>query len=203
MSFDPLIAEAKRRTLRRRFVFGALALLVVAVALTLWLRPFGGAPGERVTIHGQSSSPLARLTVPLDAAEKHWRSMLPALEGNAASPAELAAVRRQVAQMLRATGVTLVRGTIWPRTSPPAVELVVATRTAPAIFVHRRFMGLLTRLTRPDYLRVVDAHGSEAFEWGGAANEGFVGSSPALEGCTVGMHSEAQLQPPACPVDER
>lgn len=200
ISIDPLIAEAKRRTFRRRFVFGVVALLLVALGVAFELHHSGGSPGRRVTILRDSSNPLSHLKVPLDRTERHWRSMLPALEGKTASPSAIAAVRRQVANMLNGTGVTLVRIKIWPRTSPPAVEMVVATKTASAIFVRHRFMGLVG-LQRPNYVRVVDARGSMTFEWGGAANEGFVGSAPALAGCIATLHWGPEVAPPPCPAE--
>jgi hypothetical protein len=199
LPLDPLIAEAKYRMRRRRTMAVALVLLAGATALTLALRPRGSAPAERVTIPRDSNSALARLKVPLDAGEKHWRTLLPPLEGAAASRSAVLAARDKVMRVVNATGATLVRLKIWPRTSPPAVELVVATPTDSAIFVRQRFRHLFD-LVGPDYVRVVDAHGAMTFVWGGAGNEGFVGSAPALAGCIWGLHGDATVRTPACPV---
>src|SRR4051812_38954465 len=156
ISLDPLIAEAKRRAHRRRALLIAIALLAGAAALTLALRPWGSGPAEHVSLGAGGNPTLSRLHVPVDLGERHWRSLLPALEGAAAPPAAMRAARVEVARMLKAAGVTLVRIKIWPRTSPPAVELVVATNTDSAIFVHHRFMHLVG-MARPYYVRVVDA----------------------------------------------
>jgi hypothetical protein len=199
IALDPLIAEAKQR-MRRRRTMVAMVLLACATVMTLALRPWGSAPIEHVSLTAESRGALSRLQVPVDSGERQWQSAVKRLEGAAAPQSAVDARLREVKRALDATGATLVRITIWPRTSPPAVELVVATRTASAIFVGRRFTQFLA-LGRPDYLKVVDAHGSEAFLWGGAGNEGFVGSAPALAGCIEGMHGGASVHPPPpCPV---
>jgi hypothetical protein len=196
--FDPLIAEAKHRMRRRQAVFVATFLLVGAIALTLALRPWGNAPTGRVPLKAGANPALSTLHVPMDSTERHWRSLLPALTGAPAPRSAVLATRNDVIRVVNATGATLVRLKIWPRTSPPAVELVVATNTDSAIFVRSRFRHFFD-LNRPDYVRVVDARGSETFEWGGAGNEGFVGSSPALAGCIATLHWDIARTPP-CPV---
>lgn len=198
LPLDPLIAEAKQRMRRRRTMVVAIGLLAGATVLTIALRPWGGSPADRGA-HVEPKDALSQLRVPLDAGERHWRSLLP-IDGGPAPRSAIVARRREVAQALAATGATLVRLKVWRRMTPPAVELVVATSTDSAIFAGRRFMRLVA-IRRPDYVRVVDAHGSMTFVWGGAGNEGFVGSAPALAGCIAGMHGGlAGASPPRCPV---
>src|SRR5437773_1994295 len=59
LSLDALIAEAKRRMMRRRLVIAITALAVVATGLTLGLRPSGSSPVHRATGAGDSSNALA------------------------------------------------------------------------------------------------------------------------------------------------
>jgi hypothetical protein len=108
--------------------------------------------------------------------------------------------RRDVLRVVRATGATVVRITIWRRTSPLAVELVVATANGPAFYLRHRAERLVNVLrARPQYLRIVGPHGGLLMEWGGAANEGFVGAPRSLQACSpVFAWGEWGLVP--CPV---
>jgi hypothetical protein len=185
VSLDPLIAEAKQRMRRRRTTLAAIVLLAGATAATLALRPWGSAPvGGHVSPRAGAKPALARLHVPMDSDERHWRSLVRGLAGPAASRSAVLTRRSEVVRLLNATGAALVRLKIWPRTSPPAVELVATTSLNPAVFLRHHAMDILTALAaRPDFVKVVDARGSEVFEWGGASNEGFVGVPPALYYC--------------------
>jgi hypothetical protein len=54
-SFDPLIAEAKRRAWRRRVVVGVVVLAAAAVGVTLGVRAFNGPSAGTVAGHGPLS----------------------------------------------------------------------------------------------------------------------------------------------------
>jgi hypothetical protein len=199
-SLDPLIAEAKQRMRRRRLLLLALlAVLVGAVALGFALRPFGGSPSGQAAQSVRSSQALARLTVPIDATERQWRATVRSEQGSAAARSTVRRLRHRVLSVATATDATLVRIRIWRRTSPLAVELVVATNVDPAVYLRHRAELLVRVLAgRADYVKVVDGHGASFFDTGGVANEGFVGTPPALEGCSPVKNWGPT--PPPCPV---
>jgi hypothetical protein len=178
--FDPLIAGAKHRTRRRRLFLAIAALALVAAGLVYGLRPSGSSPAHRGATPGNTHPALARLTVPLDATERHWRASVRSLGG---IPSMDATLPSRLAAAVHDSGATVVRLTIWPGTSPAAVELVVATNVRPAVYLRHRAKRFLGLLKRPDYFKVVDARGSMIVDWGGAANEGFVGAPPTLQAC--------------------
>ena len=77
----------------------------------------------------------------------------------------------------------------------------MATNVDPAVYLRHRAVKIVNLLATksPDYVKVVDGQGSLIWEWGGVANEGFVGRPPALRGC--GPVYDWGNTPPPCPVD--
>ena len=184
-SFDPLIAEAKQRMRRRRFLLAVLALIVAASILAFALWPSGGSPVGRPDPTRHSNQALGRLSVPPDNIERHWRTSVGSIKGRAIAPSTMRRLREHVLAVVSTTGATVVRMRIRRRTSPPAVELVIATDVRPAVFLRHRAIRFVRALQRPSYLRVVDTRGTSFFEWGGADGfGGFVGVPPRLQSCS-------------------
>jgi len=181
ISLDPLIPEAKHRMRRRRIVLAvAVLLVVVAAAVAFGLRPFGGGAAGSATAAANANHDPATPTVPFDSTERHWRATVRSLGG---FPADDAALRERLTAMVHESGASVVRLIVWHGISPEAVELVVATRLRPALYLRHRVPPLREQLQRPSYLRVVDRRTSRILEEGGAGNEGFVGVPPALYYC--------------------
>ncbi len=196
LSLDPLIAEAKRRMRRRQLGVATLVLLAVAVASTFALRPFGGGATHRATPVENANHDPAAPPVPFDSAERQWQASVRKLGGY---PADDAALRARLTAMVHQSGASVARLIIWHGTSPKAIELVVATRVRPALYIRHRVWPLRLKLPRPSYLRVVDPRTSRILEEGGVGNEGFFGVPPALYYCA----GVATGMPPAyrpCPV---
>jgi hypothetical protein len=189
--FAVLETAAETNVLRadRRAWLGFASVVAIAgvAVLIVLLRAGGGPAGGTARDHTpvRSGQGLAQLRVPLDATERQWRRTVRSLPGPTATRSAANARRRSVLAAVSATGATLVRIRIWRRTSPAAVELVVATNLRPAVYLRHRAVRLVNALrSRPIYVKVVDRRGSSFFEWGGAANEGFVGVPPALQSCS-------------------
>lgn len=154
-------------------VLGTVAL---AAALVFALQPLGGSPAQRLTRGNHAGRALSRLVVPPDSTERQWRASVRSMRGAPAAETTVLALRRHLLRAIHRTGATLVRLRIWRRTSPPASELVIATNLRPAVYLRHRASRLVNAdHARPFYLRIVNRHGGLILEWGGAANEGFVG----------------------------
>ena len=197
IALDPLIAEAKRRMRRRRVVL--VFVLIAGSAIAAYGLGPGGWLGSAQTGHSASSGhSLARLVVPIDSTERRWRSSVRGLGGPVTASAEALQLRRRALSIIGETGAIPIRIKIWRRTSPAAVELVAATRMNPAAYLRHRAVKFVDAFRWPVYVKIVNGRGSYIFEWGGAANGGFVGAPPALENCSPVMNWGGFHYPP-CP----
>lgn len=200
-SLDPLIAEAKQRMRRRRLLVVVLTVVVSGAALAFALWPSGGGTsGTRLTGRAQSSPSLARLTVPVDINEREWRSKARTLSGPASSVAGVARLRKRVLSVAAATDATVVRIRIWRRTSPAALEVVLATHVRPAVYLLHRSQQLLNLSQWPHYIKVVDPSGTYFLQESRAANEGSVGVRPDLWRCSPFQPVTLLAKAPPCPV---
>lgn len=199
IALDPLIAEAKRRTQRRRLVLVAATIAGVAIA-GYGLGPGGWIGGSRFSNSASSEQSLAHLVVPLDGTERQWRSRVRA----GLTPADnyassVPAFRRRAMEIARDTGAVPIRVKIWPGATPAAVEIVAATAMDPAAYLRHRAAKWLSSFPRPIFVKIVNPSGSRIFEWGGVGNEGFVGTAPGLDNCSPVRHWGLARTPP-CPV---
>lgn len=200
-ALDPLIAAAKHRTRRRRG--GLILALIAAAAFVAYGLGSGGRPGggARASQSASSHESFAHPVVPIDATEREWRHKLLTLERSVSSPAAAQRLRAQALASVRATGAVPVRIRIWRRTSPAGLEVVAATRMNAAAYLRHRAETFVTAFggSHPVYAKVVDPSGSLIFEWGGAGNEGFVGTAPGLDRRSPVSHWG--LTAPPCPVN--
>lgn len=197
-----------RRLRQPRLAALTLALVVAGIAagVTVALRPPGGpSPAGPLRNHGvQSGSAVGALVVPPNAYERQWRSWI---RSQASAPVARRSVvsrlRREVVVAAEASGAGLIRLRVWDTTSPPSVELVVATAVRPAVYLRHRLEALLGVLGHGyRYVEAVDRHGRAIFEWStrvrAGSSEGMLGVPRALQGCSpVASWGDP---PPPCPV---
>ena len=206
-SVDPLMEEAKRRMRRRRSI-GAAALMlvgaVVAVAILASRSPGGphsaGPPRGRQVQH--SSTSLTQVEVPVDNAERLWRTwVLSHGFGITVGPrVNVTALRRRVEAAVAASGADLVRLKVWEgNTKYPPVELVVAT-DHPAVYLRHRLSAVLAPFDHGYlYVQVANGRGAKILEWTLRTRTGSLYVKPALDQCSPIMHSGLITTPP-CPV---
>ena len=185
--------------MRRRRLAGVFALIAGVAIAAYGLGPGRWLGTSQVGHSTPSSQSLAHIVVPVDSTERLWRSLVRGLAGPATGTAKALELRGQALAIIGKTGATPIRIKIWRNTSPAALEVVAATRMNPAEYLRHRAVKLVDAFSRPVFVKIVGPSGSKIFEWGGAANTGFVGTPPGLDNCSPVLHLGLVRTPP-CPV---
>jgi hypothetical protein len=199
-ALDPLIAEAKSRMRRRRLLLTLLLLLAGAGVTALALGPSGSPASTRPSGHSQAIQPLSQLRVPVDRSEREWRSKMRSISGPASTPRSAAQLEKRVRSVAASTGAEVVRIRIWRRNPHPGVEVVLATRVPPAVYLRHRAQQLMELSPWDHYVKVVDTRGTYFLTEWWAPGAGSVGVRPALWRCSPFQPMTQLGNPPPCPV---
>jgi hypothetical protein len=187
IALDPLIAEAHRRTRRRRLA-AAFALVAGVAIVAYGLGPGGWLSSSLGGHSARSRQSLAHVVIPVDRTERLWRSLVRGLGGPATGTARARELRSRALAIIGKTGATPIRIKVWRNTRPAAVEVVAATRMNPAEYLRHRAVTFVDAFSPPVFIKIVGPHGSKIFEWGGAGNTGFVGTPRGLDNCSPVLH---------------